>query len=45
MASNVAPDSTTPSPGSQGDPAARKFVDWVATKDADLTATTTKKQC
>ena len=30
--------------GLLADPAVRKFVDWVANKDPDFTATTTKKQ-
>ncbi len=30
--------------GLLADPGVRKFVDWVANKDADFTATMTKKQ-
>jgi hypothetical protein len=30
--------------GLLANPAIRKFVDWVAKKDADFTATTAKKQ-
>jgi hypothetical protein len=30
--------------GLQADPGVRKFVDWLANKDPDFTATMTKKQ-